>query len=203
MRANPASRPKRCWSGRSGSTLPGSRSGAMRPAGAGERRDPETRSYRAYGTAELGPTLAFECEARAGLHWAEDHLIVELLDPSTRKAVAPGEAGMLVLTHLTREAMPLVRYWTGQRGRLDTSTCACGRALTSDPWPGSGSAPLSPARERGLGTSALRGVRAKPRRSRWAAPPSSQPSRRRRSGGGLPGPPLPSSRLPARPTASS
>ena len=90
-------------------------------------------SFMAYGTDELGPTLAAECEARAGLHWAEDHLLVEVLDPATLLPAPDGDPGALVITHLTREATPLLRFWTGQRARLVREPCACGRTHARSP----------------------------------------------------------------------
>lgn len=84
-------------------------------------------TYDYYGLAEIGPTCASECKAKAGLHWVEDHLLVELIDPQTMKRCKPGEIGVLVLTHLTREATPMLRYWTDDNARLTTEKCVCGR----------------------------------------------------------------------------
>ncbi len=84
-------------------------------------------AYDYYGLAEIGPTCGSECEAKAGIHWVEDHLLVEIIDPTTDKPCAPGEIGALVLTHLTREATPMLRYWTGDLARMTTEKCACGR----------------------------------------------------------------------------
>ncbi len=80
-----------------------------------------------YGLSEMcGPGVAAECRAQAGLHVQEDHFAVEVIDVSGRPA-APGAEGELVFTTLTKEAMPLLRYRTGDIGRLVTGTCACGR----------------------------------------------------------------------------
>jgi phenylacetate-CoA ligase len=84
-------------------------------------------AYDYYGLAEIGPTCASECEEKAGIHWVEDHLLVEIIDPDTNKRCAPGEVGVLVLTHLTKEAMPMLRYWTNDLARLTTERCGCGR----------------------------------------------------------------------------
>lgn len=84
-------------------------------------------TYDFYGLAEIGPTCAAECEAKAGLHWAEDHILVEIIDPQTMKQCKSGEVGIVVLTHLTKEATPLLRYWTNDNAVLVTDTCACGR----------------------------------------------------------------------------
>jgi len=84
-------------------------------------------AYDFYGLAEIGPTCAAECEAKAGLHWVEDHLLVEVINPRTMKSCEPDEIGVLVLTHLTKEATPMLRYWTNDNARLTTGKCACGR----------------------------------------------------------------------------
>jgi phenylacetate-CoA ligase len=84
-------------------------------------------AYDYYGLAEIGPTFASECIAKAGLHVAEDHVLVECLDPDTRKPVPEGEVGVLVYTHLTREATPMLRYWSNDYARLTTARCDCGR----------------------------------------------------------------------------
>jgi phenylacetate-CoA ligase len=62
-----------------------------------------------------------------GIHWAENHLIVEIINPDTNKRCNPGEVGALVLTHLTKEATPMLRYWTGDLARVATEKCTCGR----------------------------------------------------------------------------
>src|SRR5579862_7102678 len=80
-----------------------------------------------YGLAEVGPTFASECEAKAGLHFAEDEILVECLDPGTRQPVGEGELGVLVFTHLNREATPMLRYWSNDYTRLTYERCACGR----------------------------------------------------------------------------
>jgi phenylacetate-CoA ligase len=84
-------------------------------------------AYDYYGLAEIGPTCASECEEKAGIHWVEDHLLVEIIDPETNKRSAPGEVGVVVLTHLTKEATPMLRYWTNDLARLTTEKCNCGR----------------------------------------------------------------------------
>jgi len=83
-----------------------------------------------YGVSELmGPGIAGECPERAGLHICEDHVLAEIIDPATGAALPPGATGELVLTTLTREAFPLVRYRTGDITSLDYAPCACGRTL--------------------------------------------------------------------------
>jgi phenylacetate-CoA ligase len=82
-----------------------------------------------YGLSEMcGPGVAAECVAvRDGLHVQEDHFLVEVVDPAGGTPVAPGDEGELVFTTLTKEALPLIRYRTGDIGRLICEPCACGR----------------------------------------------------------------------------
>ena len=81
-----------------------------------------------YGLSEMcGPGVAAECPARAGLHVQEDHFAVEVVDPADGRPVPPGTEGELVFTTLTKEAMPLLRYRTGDIGGLDGAPCTCGR----------------------------------------------------------------------------
>jgi phenylacetate-coenzyme A ligase PaaK-like adenylate-forming protein len=84
-----------------------------------------------YGLSEIiGPGVACECvEAQAGLHVNEDHFLVEVVDPDSGRPLGPGERGELVFTTLTKEAMPLLRYRTGDIAALDPSPCGCGRTL--------------------------------------------------------------------------
>jgi len=83
-----------------------------------------------YGLSEvMGPGVAGECPERSGLHVAEDHFLVELVDPVTLQPTPPGQVGELVLTTLTREAFPVVRYRTRDLVSLLPGRCACGRTL--------------------------------------------------------------------------
>lgn len=83
-----------------------------------------------YGVSEvMGPGVAAECEAKNGLHLYEDHFIPEIIDPLTLKVLLPGAEGELVLTTLSKEAFPLVRYRTRDITSLDYSPCPCGRTL--------------------------------------------------------------------------
>ena len=84
-----------------------------------------------YGLSEvIGPGVATECvEAQSGLHVNEDHFIVECIDPSTGEAVDDGEPGELVFTTPTKQALPLLRYRTGDIASLDRRPCRCGRTL--------------------------------------------------------------------------
>lgn len=84
--------------------------------------------FNSYGLSEMnGPGVAFECEHQTGLHIWEDNFIVELIDPETLEPVKPGEVGELVLTTLTREAMPILRYRTRDLTRMLPGECPCGR----------------------------------------------------------------------------
>ena len=83
-----------------------------------------------YGLSEvMGPGVAGECMERHGLHIAEDHFLVELINPQTLEPVEPGEAGELVITTLTKEAFPVIRYRTRDLTRLIPEPCACGRTM--------------------------------------------------------------------------
>jgi phenylacetate-CoA ligase len=81
-----------------------------------------------YGVSEvMGPGVAAECEVKNGLHIYEDHFIPEIIDPQTLKCLPPGAEGELVLTTLSKEAFPLVRYRTRDITTLDYAPCSCGR----------------------------------------------------------------------------
>jgi len=83
-----------------------------------------------YGVSEvMGPGISAECEHKNGLHLYEDHFIPEIIDPQTLKVLPPGAEGELVLTTLTKEAFPMVRYRTRDMTSLDYSPCSCGRTL--------------------------------------------------------------------------
>lgn len=86
------------------------------------------RAYDIYGLSEMGgPGVAGECPERCGLHLAEDHFLVEVVDPATGEPVAEGQEGELIFTTLTKEALPLLRYRSGDLAAIDTRPCACGR----------------------------------------------------------------------------
>lgn len=90
-------------------------------------------AYDYYGLGEIGPTFASESTAKSGLIWAEDHHVVEVIDPETKKPASEGEAGVLVITHLTREATPMLRYWTNDYARVESSPSPCGRTHLRSP----------------------------------------------------------------------
>jgi phenylacetate-CoA ligase len=82
-----------------------------------------------YGLSEvIGPGVAIECwQAKDGLHIAEDHFLVEVINPETGEPVAEGELGELVFTTLTKEAFPVIRYRTGDLASVTFEPCVCGR----------------------------------------------------------------------------
>lgn len=67
------------------------------------------------------------CEAKDGLHIAENHILVETVDPKTGEVLKPGEKGELVFTTLRKHARPLIRFRTGDIGWIDNAKCSCGR----------------------------------------------------------------------------
>ena len=81
-----------------------------------------------YGLSEvMGPAVSMECPYKRGLHLAEDHFIPEVVDPTTGKPLTDGDIGELTLTCVTKEALPLLRYRTGDLTRLERGQCECGR----------------------------------------------------------------------------
>jgi phenylacetate-CoA ligase len=98
---------------------------------------PETRSriealwgagvYDYYGLSDIFGSCAGMCEEKDGLHWAEDHIHVEVLNPDTGEPVAEGGRGELVLTTLKKAARPMIRFRTGDIVSITTEPCRCGR----------------------------------------------------------------------------
>ncbi len=85
-------------------------------------------AFDIYGLTEIiGPGVSVECEYHKGLHIQEDHFLAEIINPDTGEQIPPGEEGELVLTTLTKEAMPVIRYRTRDRTRLYIDRCPCGR----------------------------------------------------------------------------
>ncbi|NLI95699.1 MAG: phenylacetate--CoA ligase [Synergistaceae bacterium] len=81
-----------------------------------------------YGLSEIiGPGVAMECGCRSGLHLNSRHFLAEIIDPATGEVLPEGEEGELVITTLTKEAMPLVRYRTRDLTRIIPGPCPCGR----------------------------------------------------------------------------
>lgn len=82
------------------------------------------------GMTELfGPGVGIECSAHLGIHYFADHYILEILDPVTLQPTEPGEIGEMVVTTLSKEASPLIRYRTRDLTRLLPGTCPCGSPL--------------------------------------------------------------------------
>jgi phenylacetate-CoA ligase len=85
-------------------------------------------AYNSYGLSEMnGPGVAFECEHKNGMHLWEDFYIMEIINPDTGEPLPDGEEGELVLTHINREAMPIIRYRTRDLTRIMPEPCPCGR----------------------------------------------------------------------------
>ncbi|MEA2090160.1 MAG: phenylacetate--CoA ligase [Thermoproteota archaeon] len=87
-------------------------------------------AFDVYGLSEIiGPGVCVECTEHDGLHLYEDHFLPEIIDPATGEKVEEGETGELVLTTLTRETTPLLRFRTGDITTFTTEECSCGRTL--------------------------------------------------------------------------
>ncbi len=81
-----------------------------------------------YGLSEiLGPGVSCECLEKNGLHVAEDHFIIEIVDPLTGKKLPSGQRGEMVFTSISKEGIPIIRYRTRDLSTLDTAVCPCGR----------------------------------------------------------------------------
>ena len=88
------------------------------------------KAFDIYGLTEIiGPGVAAECEEQNGMHFFEDHFYPEIIDPETGKPLPDGEKGELVITTLTREGTPLLRYRTRDISYIMTERCPCGRTL--------------------------------------------------------------------------
>jgi phenylacetate-CoA ligase len=102
------------------------------PMGESIRRQIEERLGIAatdnYGvSAVMGPGIAGECELKDGLHINEDHFLAEVVDPDTLNTLPEGQAGELVITTLTKEGLPMVRYRTRDVTSITREPCKCGR----------------------------------------------------------------------------
>ncbi|MDR0523183.1 MAG: phenylacetate--CoA ligase [Candidatus Methanoplasma sp.] len=83
--------------------------------------------YDFYGLSDIFGACAGMCGEKDGLHIAEDHILVETVDVETGEPLAPGETGELVYTTLRKRARPMIRFRTGDIGRIDKGACRCGR----------------------------------------------------------------------------
>jgi phenylacetate-CoA ligase len=92
--------------------------------------DAGVKAYDMYGVSEIvGPGVGIECSAQAGLHLLEDHFFPEVVDPATGAVLPEGAEGELVLTTLSKDAMPMVRFRTRDLTAFIPEPCACGRSL--------------------------------------------------------------------------
>ena len=86
----------------------------------------QIRAFDIYGLSEvMGPGVAYECPAKEGLHLAEDHFIAEIIDPASGEVLPEGATGELVITTITKEALPVVRYRTHDITSLTREPCPC------------------------------------------------------------------------------
>ena len=100
------------------------------PCAAGSRTDGGIRAFDIYGLSEIiGPGVGIECPCQDGLHVFEDHFYPEVIDPDSGEPLPDGEDGELVLTTLSKQAMPMIRYRTRDITRLTADPCPCGRTL--------------------------------------------------------------------------
>jgi len=107
---------------------------AGEPWTAENRREIEDRLFVKatdnYGVSEvMGPGVAGECLEQQGMHLQEDHFLMEIIDPGTGQVLPTGELGELVITTLSKEAFPVIRYRTGDLCRIIPGPCGCGRTL--------------------------------------------------------------------------
>ncbi len=88
------------------------------------------KAYDIYGLSEIiGPGVGIECRCQKGMHIFEDHFYPEIINPETGEVLPDGEFGELVLTTLTKVAMPMIRYRTRDLTRIIAEPCECGRTL--------------------------------------------------------------------------
>lgn len=88
------------------------------------------KAYDIYGLSEIvGPGVGAECQCQNGMHIFEDHYYPEIINPETLEVLPEGEEGELVLTTLSKQAMPIIRYRTRDITRLISEKCECGRTI--------------------------------------------------------------------------
>jgi phenylacetate-CoA ligase len=94
------------------------------------QKESNIRAYDIYGLSEIiGPGVGIECQCQDGLHIFEDHFLVEIVDPRSGMVLPDGEEGELILTTLSKQAMPILRYRTRDITRIITERCGCGRSI--------------------------------------------------------------------------
>ena len=87
----------------------------------------DAKVYDFYGISDIFGACAGMCSERDGLHLAEEHILVEVIDPETLEPVPDGERGEIVLTTLRKTARPMIRFRTGDIGTVNKERCSCGR----------------------------------------------------------------------------
>ncbi len=88
------------------------------------------KAYDVYGLSEIiGPGVGCECECQNGIHIFEDHFYPEIIDPETLESLPDGEEGELVITTLSKQAMPTIRYRTRDLTTIEVTQCECGRTI--------------------------------------------------------------------------
>lgn len=93
-------------------------------------RESGIKAYDIYGLTEIiGPGVGIECSEQAGLHIFEDHFLMEIVDPNTGEVLPDGHEGELVITTLTKQAFPMIRYRTHDLTSILPERCACGRTI--------------------------------------------------------------------------
>lgn len=82
----------------------------------------------------VAPTVAYSCQESDLIHWNDDHFLVEIVDPATSRSLERGDSGAVVVTDLTREGSPLIRFRTGFESMLVDEPCPCGRTSARSPF---------------------------------------------------------------------
>ena len=94
------------------------------------QRESGIKAFDIYGLTEIiGPGVGIECCEQAGLHIFEDHFLIEIVDPETDEVLPDGEEGELIITTLTKQAFPMIRYRTHDITSINPERCACGRTI--------------------------------------------------------------------------
>ncbi len=94
------------------------------------QRESGIKAFDIYGLTEIiGPGVGIECCEQAGLHIFEDHFLIEIVDPETDEVLPDGQEGELIITTLTKQAFPMIRYRTHDITSINPDHCACGRTI--------------------------------------------------------------------------
>jgi phenylacetate-CoA ligase len=97
-------------------------------------RGQSARTLGALALPFVAPTIAYACGESEGVHWADDHFLIEIVKPETGELVERGGPGAVAITDLTREGSPLLRFSTGVEAVLIDDPCACGRTSARSPY---------------------------------------------------------------------